>query len=390
MATDKEIIDCIQLINSENIGPVTFYKLLETYGTVSEALAKLPSLQKFKLFPRRKAELEYRLAQEKHINILLYTDKDYPELLRQIEDAPPLLYVTGKAEYLNNPLSLSIVGARNATINGRKTASRIAFELTNNQVMIVSGMARGIDTAAHRGAMHALEQCGPTIAVLGCGVDVVYPKENQELYQQIIRQGAIVSEFPLGTLPQSNNFPRRNRIVAALSLGTLVVEATLNSGSLITARLALEQGKDIFAIPGSPNEARSEGPNHLIKEGAVLVENAQDILNILFLNNSQRVKEQLKLGVFNHEIKPTGSEQKQLFSNNNEMFVPPPLKNEISLNEDIPSTKIIDYLNHDGVYVDEIIRASGMDAATVSLELLELEMSGRIERQAGNKVALIK
>lgn len=370
MASDEEIIDCIQLINSENVGPITFYKLVENFKSVKKALQALPGQFRYKLFPREQAVHELKLAKSLDIKILTYNDDFYPERLRQIEDAPPVLYVLGNPEVLQNDLSLAIVGARNASINGRKTASKIAYELAGNNVVIVSGMARGIDASAHKGAMYALDRQGATIAVLGTGADVIYPSENKDIYQQIQQNGAVISEFPLGTQAQASYFPRRNRIVAALALGTLVVEATLHSGSLITARLALEQGKDIFAIPGTPTDARSQGPNKLIKDGANLVENADDILNILKMNNQQQIAKAIKV-----------KKQKEL-----------PLFQETSCNCEIKTldkTSLIDYLNHDGVYVDELIRLSGLDAGHIAVELLDLELSGKIERQPGNKVALI-
>lgn len=372
---EEHLADWIQLINSENVGPITFYKLKNRFGSVGEALKALPKLQKFQLFPRGKAELEVELACKKHISLLSFEDPDYPENLKCLEDAPPVLYALGKKECLKNPLSLSIVGARNASINGRKTAARIAFDLTNNHVMVVSGMARGIDSSAHKGAMYANQQHGQTIAVLGTGIDVPYPKENTDLYEQIASQGLILSEFLLGTTAQPNNFPRRNRIVAALTLGTLVVEASSASGSLITARLALEQGKDIFAIPGAPNDSRAAGPNKLIKDGAVLVENADDILSVLALNNSAELKKQIHLS----------NRQKELPLIDSSALA----KQETLLNS-AEKTKMIDYISFDGVYVDEVIRASGKSASEVALDLLELEMSGQIVRQAGNKVARIK
>lgn len=376
MVAENDIIDCIQLINSDNIGPVTFYKLLEIHKTPRAALEALPAYKKFGLYPRSKAELELKRAEEKRIRILTFGDKEYPQALRQIDDAPPVLYARGDVSLLSKPLSLSVVGARNASINGRKTASRIAYDLTQNGVLIISGMARGIDAAAHKGALYALEQQGPTAAVLGTGVDIPYPQENFKLYEQICEQGVVLSEFPLGTTPQANNFPRRNRIVAALSLGTLVAEATFNSGSLITARLALEQGKDIFAIPGAPSDGRSHGPNKLIKDGAMLVENAEDILRILCENNRGEVLRQIR-----ETDKQEKTRQPRLdFGTEDTNFCP----------QNTSKIKIIDYLNHDGVYVDEIIRASNMDAAAVALELLELEMAGRIIRLPGNKAALIK
>ena len=368
------LADYIQLINTENIGPITFYKLVEQFGTVENAIKSLP--QKFKLFPRKDAEREIKLAESKNIRIITYDSPEYPERLKQLEDAPPVLYVLGNINLLNHHLSLSIVGARNASINGRKTASKIAYDLSNNDILIISGMARGIDSSAHLGAMYAKEQQGATLAVLGTGIDIIYPKENTDLYEKIIRQGVIVSEFPIGTDPQSTNFPRRNRIVSALSDGTLVVEATVNSGSLITARLALEQGKDIFAIPGSPNDARALGPNKLIKEGAILVESADDILETLVTNNKKQIKPLPKNTKVNKPKKQTVDNQPSFVAMNT------------SANEGDKSD-ILDYLSHSGIDIDELIRISGLDSQTLSLKLFELEFAGIIERQAGNKVALI-
>lgn len=369
MQTNKQLVDWIQLINCENVGPVTFHKLLETFGSAEAALAELPRFAKYKLFPRNKAEEELEKAQRKGVHILSLQSTEYPKNLRHMADAPPILYALGNLEALKNPVSLSIVGARNASINGRKTASKIAYDLTNAGVMIISGMARGIDSAAHKGAMYAKAQKGETIAVLGTGVDVVYPSENKALYQQICEQGLVLSEFLLGTEAQTSNFPRRNRIVSGLSLGTLVVEASLHSGSLITSRLALEQGKDVFAIPGSPQDARAAGPNKLIKEGAVLVESADDILETLNLNNHHCLTQ---------------------YIDNLEKNVDIPLqlkKVETTSQEKLP---LCEYINREGIYVDELIRISGLSASEVSLQLLELELNGKIERQPGNKVALIK
>ena len=380
MPKNKEhIIDCIQLINSENIGPVTFFKLLQEYGSVKNALAMLPKLKKFSLFSRSAAEVELAKAEEKGVRILTFDDDEYPDNLKQIDDAPPLLYVLGRSDILNSELSLAIVGSRNASINGRKTASRIAYDLTNYGVTIISGMARGIDSAAHKGAMYAQQQKGTTIAVLGTGVDVPYPKENSALYEQILQNGAIVSEFPLETQPQATNFPRRNRIVSALSKGTLIVEAATNSGSLITARLALEQGKDIFAIPGAPNDERASGPNKLIKEGAVLVENAEDILSVLSSSCQKKIKKESAFSLNNFAEKNEFVSSLKTKKTDTELCA-----------ESEEKTKIIDYISFDGVYVDEVIRACGEDASLVALELLELEMSGVIIRLPGNKVARLK
>lgn len=366
----KELINRIRLINSENVGPVSFYRLLRKFGSAAEALSNLP--ERSQAFTERQAAAEIERADTQGIRLLTPEDKLYPKNLRQLNDAPPILYVRGNAELLNHPLSVSVVGARNASVNGRKLASRLAYDLTDNDILIISGMARGIDSAAHKGAMYAKGQQGPTVAVLGTGVDTPYPLENRELYEQIAAQGAIVSELPLGTKPQANNFPRRNRIVAALSSGTLVVEANLNSGSLITARLALEQGKEIFAVPGSPLDGRSLGTNKLIKEGAVLVESYEDVLTNLNLNTGR-------------EIRPLPAAREL------ELFDKP--LDKVKNNADIPQKKTVpltEFLTYDGVYVDELIRSSGLSAAELSVALLELEMDNKIERQPGNKVALIK
>lgn len=374
MAAENKILDYIQLINSANIGPVTFYKLLRQYGSAEAALAALPAGRR--TFSRSAAQKEFELARRQNIRLLAFDDPEYPENLRAAEDAPPVIYVRGQITCLRQPLSLSIVGARNASLNGRKLASQISCELTSQGVMIVSGMARGIDTAAHKGAMFALNRTGSTVAVLGTGIDIAYPAENQKLCEQIAGQGAVISEFPLGTEPSAGNFPRRNRIVSALTDGTLVVEASLHSGSLITARLALEQGRDVFAVPGFPTDERSAGPNKLIKDGAFLVENAEDILNVLSADARRKIPRTPRPVQTDLFVKPLDKESKTA---------------------DIPDTAspdretdILSLLTPAGVYVDELIRVSGLDSAAVSLRLLELEMEGRIERQVGNKVALIK
>ena len=374
MAAENKILDYIQLINSANIGPVTFYKLLRQYGSAEAALAALPAGRR--TFSRSAAQKEFELARRQNIRLLAFDDPEYPENLRAAEDAPPVIYVRGQINCLRQPLSLSIVGARNASLNGRKLASQISCELTSQGIMIVSGMARGIDTAAHKGAMFALNRTGSTVAVLGTGIDIAYPAENQKLCEQIAGQGAVISEFPLGTEPSAGNFPRRNRIVSALTDGTLVVEASLHSGSLITARLALEQGRDVFAVPGFPTDERSAGPNKLIKDGAFLVENAEDILNVLSADARRKIPRTPRPVQTDLFVKPLDKESKTA---------------------DIPDTAspdretdILSLLTPAGIYVDELIRVSGLDSAAVSLRLLELEMEGRIERQVGNKVALIK
>ena len=369
MLSKSEVIDILQLINSENLGPATFYKLVKEFGSARLAIDNAHKFKKIRLWDKNRAKELYQKLHDFGAKIITVYDEEYPKTLHDMNDMAPVLFALGNIELLKAESAISIVGARNASINGRKTASRIAFDLSNNGVVIVSGMARGIDSAAHKGAMYACNQQGPTVAVLGTGIDIAYPDENKELYKQIAKQGCLVSEFPMGTLPQMGNFPRRNKIVAALSQGTLVVEASKKSGSLITAKLAADYGRHIFAVPGAPADARSEGPNLLIKNGANLTISADDIIEVLHSQQISQIK--------------------------NFMI---PKQTELLLEANITETpkdenckrKIIDYLNFDGVYVDEIIRASEMSEAEVALELLELEMDGKIERQSGNKVALIK
>ena len=368
--TEQTLIDWIQLINTENIGAVSFANYLKKYGSAAAALKALPQE---KLFSRRDAEYELEKARKLGITVLCCFDKAYPKALLNLHDAPPVLYVKGRLDILNHPNMVSIVGARNASINGRKAASRIAFDLTQNDIVVVSGMARGIDSAAHKGAMYAKNQQGPTIAVLGCGVDVIYPKENADLYEQICTQGAIISEFLIGTEPQSTYFPRRNRLVAGLSAGTLVVEASLNSGSLITAKLALEQGKEVFAVPCSPVEGRGAGCNKLIREGANLAESAEDILEVLRFTRTRAIKP---------------AEQKILTT---------PL-DKVQKSADIPmqnlpsekDAPLISLINAEGIETDELIRQSKLSAQEVLMKLTELELDGLIMRKGSIILPAVK
>ena len=370
--TEDKLIDWIQLINTDGIGPVRFYKLLEQYGTAAEGLKALAAKQA--LFSRKSAEYELEKAARLQVKIIAKGDENYPENFNQLNDAPPVIYIRGRTDILNYPAMVSIVGARNASVNGRKIASKIAYDLTESEIIVVSGMARGIDAAAHKGALFAKKEHGTTIAVLGTGVDVAYPKENQGLYEQICAQGAIISEFALGTQPQAANFPRRNRLVSALSAGTLVVEASLNSGSLITARMALEQGKDIFAVPGSPLEGRSAGCNQLIRDGAYLTESAEDILNTLAFTQNRQIKAFAEVDLF---ANPLDKEQK---SDNI------PLQTEkADAVSDLPLTDLIPAT---GIEIDELIRLAGQDTARTMMQITELELEGIVERSGGSTLFL--
>ncbi len=373
---DEDLIDILQLINTDGIGPVTFYGYLRKAGNLAAALEL--AAQKRALFSREMAEIELEKATKSGVELIAYTDKRYPQNLRELNDAPPILYALGRTELLDCPLAIAIVGARNATIGGRKMASRIAYDLTEADVLVISGMARGIDGAAHKGALYAKGQKGATVAVLGTGVDVPYPTENTELYNNIRDNGLLLSELPLGTPAQVSNFPRRNRIISALSEGTLVVEAGINSGSLITAKLALEQGKEVFAVPGSPMEPRSAGPNQLIKDGALLTENADDILNVLSMRQNQLIKEQKTLRI------PLDKPQNRVnISAHKEVSIP--------LTEaPADNVKLLDLISYEGVDIDELLRSCGLSQSEFFAQILDLEFSGKIERHAGNKVAKIK
>lgn len=367
-APADDIVAALRLINTPMVGAVTFYRLVQEHGSIQRAVVHLEQYGKHKPWSKQQALAEFENAAKLGIHILLYTDEAYPAALKDFPAAPPILYAKGNLEALQYNKALAVVGSRAASINGRKAAAHIAKDLTEAGVCIISGMARGIDAAAHKGAMFANNETGTTIAVVGTGLDIVYPAENTDLSQKIEQNGCIISELPLGSMPVAKQFPQRNRIVAALSEGVLVVEAGLKSGSLITAQFAAEQKKLIFAVPGTPGESRTQGANFLIKQGAVLVESAQDILP--FLKGNKQPKKIQKITV----------EQKNLVFENN----------DVNLSEQENSTpSLADFLTVDGVAIDELIRLSGKDAAVIAMEILELEIAGLAERRAGNKVALI-
>lgn len=366
MNTNK-LISYIQLINTTGVGPVHFKKILARYGDVDNALSVLS--QKRIVFPRAKAEEELMTAEIKHVKIITIEDDLYPYNLKQIEDYPPILYALGNMDLLKNNNMLAIVGSRNASLSAQKLAHQIAYDLAKQNMVIVSGMARGIDAAAHAGALSAN---GNTIAVLGTGVDVVYPKENQTLYDQLSKDSLILSEYPMHTGPQAQNFPRRNRIVSGLSKGTLVVEADIRSGSLITAHHALEQGRDVYATPGAPYDSRSAGCNKLIKEGAILVETAEDVVeNFNFTQvdfEPRKIKKLETPDLFEYSL--------DNHKNNNDS----------SENYDSYS-KLLSLISDSGEDIDELIRVSGLSTEEVLTMIVEMELDDKIIRLPGNRVA---
>ncbi|MBR5154710.1 MAG: DNA-processing protein DprA [Alphaproteobacteria bacterium] len=363
----EKLISYIQLINTAGIGPVNFKRLMDRYHDIDIALKELS--QKKSIFPRQKAEKELLTAEIKGIKIITIEDDEYPYNLKQIDDCPPVLYALGNTSLLQNKNALAVVGSRSASFGASKLAQNISKEIAENGITIVSGMARGIDSFAHLGA---LETNASTIAVLGTGVDVVYPKENDTLYKKIIQKGLVLSEYPLGTSPQSSNFPRRNRIVSGLSKGVLVVEASVMSGSLITANLALEQGRDVYAIPGAPFDNRTSGCNKLIKEGATLVETSKDISDNFDFKDKEFIS-----------LTPSKIPTRELFEyslDNNQISTD-------SANENNLHQNLLSLISTTGEDIDDIIRHFSVPTEEILMVISELELDGKIIRLPGNKIA---
>lgn len=371
--SEEERLNRLRLVRTDNIGPVTFYQLIERFGSAKNALEALPELSRnggskkpLSPPPKRRIEAEYKTLSKRGGQIITFGEKSYPLALSAIDDAPPVLSVLGNPSFLNKNC-IAIVGARNASLNGKKFAARLAGDLGKSEQVIVSGLARGIDTAAHNGAL----QSG-TIAVVAGGIDVVYPEENQLLYDEIIEKGAVVAESAFGAKPYAASFPRRNRIVSGLSAAVIVVEAGVRSGSLITARMAAEQGRDIMAVPGSPIDPRAKGPNHLIREGATLVRSSEDVLEILMSFSGKGFREPV---ITTPDFIYDGFEDNPPNSENE--------RKEIQEN-------ILSGLSFVPINIDELLRACHLTISQAQLILMELELAGRVERLPGNKIILAK
>lgn len=362
--TDKDKIDWLRLARTETIGPITFHRLIAKYKTATNALDALPHFARSKpihipSIADATAEIEKTIKAKGKI-IAAYEDI-YPLSLAAIEDAPPVITAFGNTDFLNRP-SVGIVGSRNASLNGRKFAFKLAQDLGIENYIVASGLARGIDTAAHEGSL----QSG-TIAVLAGGANVVYPKENQKIYDEICNLGVVISECAYGTQPIAQHFPKRNRIITGLSLGTVIVEANPKSGSLISARTAAEQGRDVFAVPGFPMDPRSAGTNALIKDGAILVRGIEDVLEHLNSFAASRiVNQKYQLPGLDEEGEVFDFEDKNI------------------------KTEIMSLLTTSPTAVDEIIRACQLRSSLVQGCLLEMELSGEVQRLPGNRVSLIK
>jgi DNA processing protein len=364
--TSAQRLAWLRLIRSENVGPITFRQLVNRFGGAVAALEALPELSRrgglrrtISICSEANAQREMEQGRKAGMALIALGEEGYPKYLAAVESAPPLLYVLGNHALLSRP-SVAIVGSRNCSALGRKVAGQIAERLGSAGCTVVSGMARGIDAAAHAASLGS-----GTCAVLAGGADNVYPPDNQTLYERIVGQGCVISEMAPGYQPTGRDFPKRNRIVAATSLATVIVEAANRSGSLITARMAAEMGRDVFAVPGSPLDPRAEGTNGLIREGAILTRHADDVLEV---------------------IAP--------------LMERPPPHVEVPLGEDDQPSALSDEPPRDArehlamalspspVEIDDLLRHTGLSPGVLHMLLLELELAGRLARHPGGRVSL--
>jgi DNA processing protein len=359
----------LRLIRTEGVGPITYRRLIERYHSPTAALGALPRLAQAggktaapTTISAAEAERELEQTNKAGGRMIFLGDNDYPPLLAMMEDAPPCLIVSGDAS-LAGQRCVATVGGRNASANGQRMAETLAADLAAS-VVVVSGLARGIDTAAHHGAMRT----GRTIAVIAGGLDQPYPPENADLHRRIATGHLIITESPIGTVPQARHFPRRNRIIAGLSLGVVGVEAALRSGSLITTRIAQEVGREVFAVPGSPLDPRARGGNDLIRQGAIMVETAADVLDNLPAEPSAVRPRQRSFG-----------EPEQ------------PALNGLSNPEGALDAcdQVLALLSPEPTMVDDLVRRCHLSLPVIVAVLLELELAGRIETLSGSRVALL-
>ncbi|MAD37677.1 DNA-processing protein DprA [Tistrella sp.] len=369
--TRAERLDWLRLIRTEQVGPITFFDLLDRYGNAAAALEAIPELAKRggrsrPLTPpsRSAAEAELRRITAAGARLVALGEPGYPPPLARIPDPPPLLQIRGHDAVATAP-AVALVGARSAALPAMRLAGRIAADLAAAGVVVVSGLARGIDAAAHDGALRAGPGGAGTMAVVAGGIDVVYPPEHAALQARIAAEGLLVAEQPPGTEPQARHFPRRNRIVAGATLATVVVEAAPRSGSLITARLAGDYGREVLAVPGSPADPRSEGANRLIRDGATLVRDAADVLEAI----RPLIDRPLAEPVMETAVAP-----------------PPMAPDPAEL--DHARREIPRRIGASAARLDDLVHESGLTAATILTILLELELAGRLDRLPGQKVSL--
>ena len=359
--TEDQKVDWLRLLRSRRVGVSTFYRLMRDHGTAKEALHHLPDIalaagvQSYEVCPEAVVQVELKAAKSVGAQLVCHGDVHYPSDLKDLDDAPPMLWAIGAPDILCKP-QIALVGARNASSLGGRMARALAAELGQAGYVITSGMARGVDTAAHLAALGT-----GTIAVLGGGVDVLYPAENTRLAEDIVANGGVrISEQPMGLQPQARHFPARNRIISGLARAVVVVEAAAKSGSLITARTALDQGREVMAVPGHPFDARASGCNMLLRDGARLIRSAADVVEAL-----------APLAEPEPELPLDCAEQQR------------PLAETAQLHQ-----KILDRLGPSPLGEDQLIRDLGASSRAVSPALTDLELEGRISRESGGLIAL--
>ncbi len=357
----EDPLSWLRLIRSRRVGPTTFHRLIAEHGTAAAALEALPEIARaagvedYTPCPPAVAQAELTAARKVGARLILFGTPAYPAGLAEMSDAPPLLWALGDIGMLARPM-IALVGARNASSLGTRMAKALAGSLTQAGLVVVSGLARGIDAAAHAAALPA------TVAVQAGGVDVIYPAENAELARQIDQSGCRLSEQPIGLEPQARHFPMRNRIISGLSRAVVVVEAAARSGSLITAKTALDQGREVFAVPGHPFDARAGGCNMLIRDGATLVRNAADVLDALAPGSAPH----------QHLSEPPTPQEPRTPAPNS------PLRQIAALH-----TAILNRLGPSPVAEDQLIRDLALPASAIAPELLALELEGKVQRQPG-------
>jgi DNA processing protein len=387
----KEFFSCLALRHTPGLGPRSWKSILAAYGSAYEAVSDARNWAARKILPRNRAEVfllepwrpeaeaEYRAVRAARMPVLTWFDPRFPQRLREIPDPPVLLYLRGDVSLLKNP-AVAVVGARGCTLLGLQSVERISSDLSRFGVTVVSGLAAGIDRQAHQSALAGI---GSSIAVLGAGLDIHYPPENEDLRRVLEAKGLVVTEFGPGTRPEARNFPIRNRIISGLSLGVLVAEAAARSGSLITARLAAEQGREVFALPGPLGQPTFAGCHKLIKQGAALVESAEDIIRILrfqFAAELAAVPSALPA-----QEQPSAAVRTALQRPAAGLSTPPQqAPHELPANLTDEERALLSLLSVDGKrHIDTLIQSLGADCAAVSRRLLVLEMQGLVRQWPG-------
>lgn len=362
---------CLQLIRCENVGPITYWQLVRKFGSPKAAIEYLSSntasfKKKITVFPLDQAYREIDRHQKRGIRLLSFYDPEFPQTLKTMPDCPPILSVCGNVKSLNSLHAVAIVGARNASLTGRNFANKLGYDLAERGWVVVSGLARGIDASAHQGAL-----TNGTVAVLAGGVDVIYPPEHRDLYQKIQESGCVISEMPLTMHPSAMHFPRRNRLISGLSQGVVVIEAALKSGSLITANFALDQGKELFAMPGSPADPRCRGTNDLLRRGAHVIESIQDIMAVLEGRHLFSNQQSLPTDSPSYSL----ADEENLYNEQDDKF-------EFSLKE-----QLFQDLSTNPIAIEVLAAQYNCSAADLLYVILELELSGLVMRYPSGMVS---